>query len=84
MRGMINAGATTRRLPRALGQMGRQKYNCVVQKVTNVHQVKVNEHDESEWNTRCRSLEDIGTALFQVCSRRVNIFRIDFNFTPTR
>jgi len=64
--------------------MGRQKYNCVVQKVTNVHQVKVNEHDESEWNTRCRSLEDIGTALFQVCSRRVNIFRIDFNFTPTR
>jgi len=28
----------TRRLPRALGQRGRQKYNCVVQKVTNIHQ----------------------------------------------
>jgi len=28
----------TKRLPRALSQMGRQKYNCVVQKVRNVHQ----------------------------------------------
>jgi len=30
-------------------------YNYVLVKVTNVHQVKVNEHDESEWNTRSRS-----------------------------
>jgi len=28
----------TRRLPRALGERERQKHNCVVQKVTNVHQ----------------------------------------------
>ena len=33
-----------------------QKYNCVVQKVTNVHQIKVNKHDESEWNTCSRGL----------------------------
>ena len=40
---MARAGVTirrTRRLPRALGHRGRQKYNCVVQKVTNVHQTK--------------------------------------------
>ena len=43
------------RLPRALGQRGRQKYNSVVQKVTNVHQKKKNEHDVSERNTRLRS-----------------------------
>jgi len=28
----------------------------VVQKVTNVQQAKVNEHDESEWITRSSSL----------------------------
>ena len=38
----------TRRLPRALGQRGRQKFNCVVQKVTKIHQKIGNEHDESE------------------------------------
>jgi len=37
-------------------------YNHVVLKVTNVHQVKANEHDGSEWNTRSRS--------FQVCCIR--------------
>jgi len=45
--GDIMAGATisrTRRLPRALSQRGRQKYKCLVQKVTNVYQ-KGNEHD---------------------------------------
>jgi len=39
---------------------------------------KGNENDESE--RRSRSLwEDKGTALFQVCCRRVNIFPINFN-----
>jgi len=27
--------------------------------VTNVHQVKVNEHDESEWNTRSHSFSGL-------------------------
>ena len=34
-------------------------YNYVVLKVTNVHQVKVNEHGESEWNTRSRSFSGL-------------------------
>jgi len=40
---VLSAGATicrTRQPPRAQGQRERQKYNCVVQKVTNVHQKK--------------------------------------------
>ena len=40
----------TGRLPRALGQRGANKGRKVTtafQKVTNVRQVKVNEHDES-------------------------------------
>jgi len=50
-----DTGATlfrqTRQLPKALGQGGGAKksqemFNYVVVKVTNVHQVKVNEHDE--------------------------------------
>ena len=45
----------TIRLPRALRQWSRQKYSCVLQKVTNVHQKKGNEHDKSERNTRSRS-----------------------------
>ena len=47
-------------------------FNYVVLKVTNVHQVKVNDHDESEWYTRSSS----------VCGllHRVNIFVINFNF----
>jgi len=28
-------------------------------KLTNIHQVKVNEHDESEWNTRPRSFSGL-------------------------
>jgi len=40
--------------------------------VTNVHQVKANEHDESEWNTRSRS--------FSGLLHRVNTFVISFNF----
>jgi len=46
---LISAGATirrTRRLPRALNQRGRQKYNCAVPEVMNIHQAEVNEHDE--------------------------------------
>jgi len=38
-------------LPRALSQRRCQtglKYNCMVQEVRNIHQVKVNEHDENE------------------------------------
>ena len=40
----------TRRLPRALSQRGRKKgpKNRSVQEVTNMHQAKVNEHDESD------------------------------------
>jgi len=34
-----------------LGRQKDRKCNCVVQTVTNVYQVKVYEHDESEWNT---------------------------------
>jgi len=54
---VLSAGATirrTKRLPRALGQKRRQKYNSVVQEVTNVQQnkginmMKVNEtHDHA-------------------------------------
>jgi len=44
----------------------------VVLKVTNDHQVKVNEHDESEWNTRSRN--------FSGLLHRVNTFGINFNF----
>jgi len=47
-------------------------YNHVVQKVTNVHQVKVNEYDESEWNTRSHSVSCF--------LHRVNAFVINFNF----
>jgi len=54
----MRAGATIRRIStaayRVLGQRGRQKYSCVVQKVTNVHQrkgmniIEVNEtHDHA-------------------------------------
>jgi len=46
---------------------------------------KGNEHDESQRNTHSRSLwEDKGTALFQVCCRRVNIFPNNFHFICTR
>jgi len=56
IRGLLqlsSASATfrrTRRLPRALGRRIAKKdhkYNCVVLKVTNIHQANVNEHDES-------------------------------------
>jgi len=47
-----SAGSTfrrTQRLPWARGQTRRQKrskkYSCVFLKVTNVHEVKLNEHD---------------------------------------
>jgi len=40
--------------------------------VTNVHQVKVNDHDESEWNTRSRS--------FSGLLHSVNTFAINLNF----
>jgi len=33
-----------------------QKYNCVIQKVTNVHQGKVKEQNKSEWNSRSHIL----------------------------
>jgi len=75
----MNADAARQnmRLPWALGQRGRQKttqemFNYVVLKVTNVHQVKVNEHDESEWNTRSHS--------FLGLLHTVNTFVIHFNF----
>jgi len=74
-----------RRLPRALGQKGRQNYNCVVQNVTNAHRRKGNEPDKNEWNTLSRSLwEDQGTTLFQNCCKRVNICPINFTFTYAR
>jgi len=44
----------------------------VVLKVRNVHQAKVNEHDESEWNTRLR--------IFSSLLHGVNAFVINFNF----
>jgi len=47
-------------------------YNYVILKATNVHQVKVNEHDESEWNTCSGS--------FSGLLHRVNTFVISFNF----
>jgi len=34
-------------------------YNYAVMKVTNVHQVKVNKHHESEWNTRSHSFSGL-------------------------
>jgi len=34
-------------------------HNCVFLKVTNVHQAKVNEHDESELKTRSRSFSGL-------------------------
>jgi len=40
--------------------------------VTNVHQVQVNDHDESEWNTRSRSLSGL--------LHSVNTFAINLNF----
>jgi len=46
--------------------------NYVVMKATNVHQVKVNEHDGSEWNKRSRS--------FSGLLHRVSTFAISFNF----
>jgi len=53
------------------------KYSCVVQKVTNAHQVKVN-------GTHVHAVyEKIEVLLFQVCCRRINIFLNDFNFTYT-
>ena len=76
-----SAGATisrTVRMPRALGRNGRQKnnkYHCVIQKVTNVHQVKVNKHDESEGNTRSRSLwKDKCVTIILLCCIMVNNF----------
>ena len=53
-------------------QKSREIYNSVILKVTNVHQVKVNEHGESEWNTRSRS--------FSGLLNRVNTFLINFKF----
>jgi len=47
-------------------------YRYVVLKVTNVHQAKVNKHDESEWNTRSRSYSGL--------LHRVNTFAINFNY----
>jgi len=44
----------------------------VVLKVTKVHQVKVNEHDGSEWNTGSRS--------FSGLLHRVSSFASSFNF----
>jgi len=60
-----------------LGQRGHQKRakKCTIMwflKVTNVHQVKVNEYDESERNTRSHS--------FSGLLYRVNTFVINFNF----
>ena len=76
---MPDAGATfrqTRWMPETLGRRGpkksQERFNYVVVKVTNVQQVKVNEHDESEWSTRSRS--------FSALLHRVNIFVINFNF----
>ena len=64
----------TRRLVRALGQRGRQNIQlCGSESDERMLHQKGN--DESEWNTRSRSLwEDKGTTLFQVCCRSVNIF----------
>jgi len=47
-------------------------YNYLVLKVTDIHQVKVHEHGESEWNTRSRS--------FSGLLHRVNTIVIKFNF----
>jgi len=47
-------------------------YKYVVLKVTNIHQVKVNELDESEWNTRSSN--------FSGLLHRVNTFAINLNF----
>jgi len=59
-------GARTKGAPKKSQEM----YNYVVLKVTNVHQVKMN--DESEWNKRSRSFSDL--------LHRVNTFVINFNF----
>ena len=77
-----------RRLPRAVGQRRRQKgqeYNCVVQKVTKVHQekvmnmVKVNEPHVQVVHNKIEVLY-----CFRFAARRVNIFSINLNFTYTR
>jgi len=58
--------------PKGTPKRSQEIYNYVVLKVRNVYQVKVNEHDESEWNTRSRSLSSL--------LHRVNTFVINFNF----
>ena len=57
---------------KASAKKRQEIYNCVVLKVTNVHQVKMNEHDERELNTRSHSFSDL--------VHRVNTFVIHFNF----
>ena len=47
-------------------------YNYEVLKVTNLHQVKVNKHEEREWNTR--------SSRFSGLLHRVNTFVINSNF----
>jgi len=57
------------------GAKKNNKYHCVIQKVTNVHQVKVNKHDESEGNTRSRSLwKDKCVTIILLCCIMVNNF----------
>ena len=81
---VCSAGAITR-LPAALGQRGAikdQKYNYVVQKVTNVHQEKimnmiiVNEAHAPDVYEKIEVLHN-----FRFAAGRVNIFPINFNFT---
>ena len=67
------------------GRQKGQKYNCLVQKVTNVHQekimnvIKVNEaHVHTVYEKR-----EI-RHYFRLASRRVNIFPMNLNFTYTR
>ena len=77
-----------RRLPRALGQRRRQKeqkYNCVVQKVTKVHQEKimnVMKMNETHVQVVHKKIEIL--YYFRFAARRVNIFSINLNFTYTR
>jgi len=83
-----NASATirrTRRLPRTLGQRGRQKCNCVIQKVTNVHQekgmnmMKVNEIHDYAVSEKTKVLH-----YFRFAAEGLIFFLFNFNFTYTR
>ena len=69
-------------LPRALGKRGRQKYNYVVQKVTNVHQEKIiNMMKVNETHVQAAFEKIEVRHYFRFAARRVNIFPINLNFT---